>query len=45
MWLYVDDLRDIPNGFIGARTFEEVVKYLETGCVELISLDHDLGWE
>lgn len=43
MWLYVDDLRDIPKGFVGARTFEEAVKYLLTGNVELISLDHDLG--
>lgn len=43
MWLYVDDLRDIPTGFVGARTFEEAVEILKTGQVELISLDHDLG--
>ena len=43
MLLYVDDLRDIPDGFIGARTFDEAVQYLKTGNVELISLDHDLG--
>lgn len=43
MWLYLDDLRDIPKGFIGARSYEEAVNYLKTGDVSLISLDHDLG--
>lgn len=41
--LYLDDLRDIPEGFVGARTFEEAVEYLKTGQVGLLSLDHDLG--
>lgn len=41
--LYVDDLRNIPDGFIGARTYEEAVSYLSSQTVNIISLDHDLG--
>lgn len=41
--LYVDDLRDCPEGFEVARTVEEAVKILESGRVKILSLDHDLG--
>lgn len=41
--LYVDDLRDIPEGFTGARNFEEAVEILKSHNVSIISLDHDLG--
>lgn len=41
--LYVDDLRDCPDGFVVARTMEEAVKFLETHTINILSLDHDLG--
>lgn len=41
--LYLDDLRDVPEGFILARTVEEAIYYLENYKVEILSLDHDLG--
>lgn len=41
--LYVDDLRDCPEGFILARTVQEAIYYLENFYVEVFSLDHDLG--
>jgi hypothetical protein len=41
--LYVDDLRDCPDGFVIARTYEEAIYYLENYEVEILSLDHDLG--
>lgn len=43
--LYLDDLRDIPEGFVGARTIDEAIKYLENPnyIVNILTLDHDLG--
>lgn len=41
--LYVDDLRDIPKGFTGVRSYEEAVLYLKAFPVNILSLDHDLG--
>lgn len=43
--IYLDDLRDIPKGCIGARTYDEMVTYMRLfkDNVEEISLDHDLG--
>ena len=41
--LYVDDLRDCPEGFQVARTMEEAIDILETKQVDILSLDHDLG--
>lgn len=41
--VYLDDLRDIPNGFIGARTVAEVKKLFESNEVAILTLDHDLG--
>ncbi len=41
--LYVDDLRDCPEGFIIARTVEQAKYYLENFQIENLSLDHDLG--
>lgn len=43
MNVYVDDLRDCPEGFTIARTFEEAVTLLEQHEVDILSLDHDLG--
>ncbi|EOV9528287.1 cyclic-phosphate processing receiver domain-containing protein [Bacillus cytotoxicus] len=41
--LYVDDLRDCPEGFVVARTMEEAITCLKEYDVQILSLDHDLG--
>lgn len=41
--LYVDDLRDYPDGFVVARNVDEAIYYLENSKVNILSLDHDLG--
>lgn len=41
--VYLDDLRDCPEGFVVARTFEEAVKLFEQHEVNILTLDHDLG--
>ncbi|WP_431028144.1 cyclic-phosphate processing receiver domain-containing protein [Lysinibacillus sp. LZ02] len=41
--LYVDDLRDCPEGFTIARNVEEAIRYIENHRIHILSLDHDLG--
>ena len=41
--LYVDDLRDCPNGFVIARDYEHAIHMLTEYDVDILSLDHDLG--
>jgi hypothetical protein len=41
--LYVDDLRDCPEGFVVARTYEEAINLVENNEIEILTLDHDLG--
>lgn len=41
--LYVDDLRDCPEGFLIARNIEQAKYYLHKFNIGIISLDHDLG--
>ncbi|MGD6876842.1 cyclic-phosphate processing receiver domain-containing protein [Bacillus infantis] len=41
--LYVDDLRDCPEGFKIARDFKQAIYILENFDVDILSLDHDLG--
>lgn len=41
--LYLDDLRDCPEGFTVARNMEQAIHYLENYEVNVLSLDHDLG--
>lgn len=41
--IYLDDLRDIPNGFIGARTVEEAKRLFTKYEVGILSLDNDMG--
>lgn len=44
--LYLDDLRDTPEGFnLRAYTAKEAIDMLEKGNISLISFDHDLGPE
>lgn len=41
--LYVDDLRDCPEGFTVARSVQEAIQYLDDCDIGILSLDHDLG--
>jgi len=41
--LYLDDLRDCPEGFDIARTVEEALEIFAAKNIEILSLDHDLG--
>lgn len=43
--LYLDDLRDCPDGFELAKTMEEAVSFLKENKINILSLDHDLGEE
>src|ERR1700761_4789354 len=43
MRVYLDDERVTPDGWIRVYWPEEAIALLETGQVEEISLDHDLG--
>jgi hypothetical protein len=43
--IYLDDLREAPEGWIRVLTYEEAIEGLKTGKVEQISLDNDLGTE
>lgn len=45
MKIYLDDIRDCPDGFILCRTAEEAIALIKTGQVTFISFDHDLGTE
>lgn len=40
--LFVDDMRDIPAGWIGARTVSEAIAILAALPISHISLDHDI---
>jgi hypothetical protein len=41
--VYLDDLRDCPEGFVLAKTTEEALKLFANNKVNILSLDHDLG--
>lgn len=41
--LYVDDLRDCPEGFVVARDMDEAIKFFDEYEIDVLSLDHDLG--
>ncbi|MEZ6184030.1 MAG: cyclic-phosphate processing receiver domain-containing protein [Planctomycetota bacterium] len=43
MRVYLDDERPAPPGWVLVRWPEEAIALLETGEVEALSLDHDLG--
>lgn len=42
--VYMDDLRPCPQGFVLARTGEECLLLLQQFQVDLLSMDHDMGW-
>lgn len=41
--VWLDDVRPTPPGWVHARWPEDAIRYLKTGRVVAISLDHDLG--
>lgn len=43
MKVYLDDERQAPDGWRRVRWPEEAIELLQTGEVEALSLDHDLG--
>ena len=43
MKVYLDDERVAPDGWVQCRWPNEVISLLASGCVEVVSLDHDLG--
>ena len=43
MKVYLDDVRDPPEGWTAARTLHEAITLLRDNYVTHISLDHDLG--
>jgi hypothetical protein len=42
--VYLDDLRPCPQGFTLAKNAEECKLILQSYEVDILSLDHDLGW-
>ena len=45
MKVFLDDIRDAPNGWIRTRTVQETIDLLKHHSVRSLSLDHDLGRE
>jgi hypothetical protein len=45
MKVYLDDVRDTPDGWVRAYTAKEAIQLLIDNNVAEISLDHDLGDE
>ncbi len=43
MKLWLDDIRTVPEGWVGAHSVDEAIRLMEAGEVEFASLDHDLG--
>ncbi len=43
--VYLDDLRPCPKGFVLARNAAECIELLGSCEVDILSLDHDLGWD
>lgn len=42
--VYLDDLRPCPQGFTLAKDVKECILLLQEFDVDILSLDHDLGW-
>ncbi len=48
MKIWVDDLRPVPQGYIGTKSVNETIELIEKledagESIELLDLDHDLG--
>ena len=49
MKIWVDDIRPIPEGYVGTKSVNETIQLIVEAenkgqIIELIDLDHDLGW-
>lgn len=42
--VYLDDMRRCPQGFVLAKNVQECIALLQETEVNILSLDHDLGW-
>jgi hypothetical protein len=42
--VYLDDMRLCPQGFTLAKNVDECLLLLQEFDVDILSLDHDLGW-
>lgn len=45
MKVYLDDIREAPDGWTRTKTVTETIALLESGKVTDLSLDHDLSFE
>ena len=45
MRVYLDDIRETPEGWVRTYSSAETIDLLKTGKVKELSLDHDLGFE
>lgn len=43
MKVYLDDIREAPEGWVRTYTPKETIELILGGGVEIVSLDHDLG--
>jgi hypothetical protein len=43
--VYLDDLRDYPEGFVLAKTCEEALELFANNKVNILSLNNDLGMD
>ncbi len=41
--MYLDDVRPVPEGWVGVKSVNQAIILLLTGTVTEASLDHDLG--
>jgi hypothetical protein len=44
MKVYLDDERKTPEGWVRTYSSEETITLLRTGRVQVLSMDHDLGF-
>jgi hypothetical protein len=42
--VYLDDMRPCPRGFTSANNAEQCILLLQEFEIQVLSLDHDLGW-
>lgn len=48
MKIWLDDLRPVPEGYVGTKSVNETIRLIEKAeqegtCIERLDLDHDLG--
>lgn len=48
MKIWLDDIRPVPEGYVGARSVNETIRLIEDAEskgveIEILDLDHDLG--